>query len=145
MARLYDPTAGRVLLDGRDIRSCSPEERSEKIGFILQDPLLFTGTIRDNILYGNDRYLSHSDDQLLSLFAERHLDRLLARFEEGLQTKVAAGGAVAGRSKKARPWYWRMPMRATARPVAALAHRTGPACSGERALVTMTNRANRTA
>ena len=58
MARLYDPTAGRVLLDGKDIRSCSPEERSQKIGFILQEPLLFTGTIRDNIVYGNDRYLA---------------------------------------------------------------------------------------
>jgi ATP-binding cassette subfamily B protein len=92
MARLYDPTAGRVLLDGRDIRSCSPEERSRKIGFILQDPLLFTGTIRDNILYGNDQYLRHSDEQLLSVFAERNLDRLLARFDEGLQTKVAASG-----------------------------------------------------
>src|SRR5258707_7085099 len=61
MARLYDPTAGRVLLDGRDIRSCSPEERSEKIGFILQEPLLLNGPSRDNILYGNDRYASYSD------------------------------------------------------------------------------------
>jgi len=54
--------------------------------------LLFTGTIRDNILYGNDRYLPYSDEQLLSLFAERNLDRLLARFDEGLQMKVVAGG-----------------------------------------------------
>src|SRR5947207_5481256 len=60
MARLYDPTAGRVLLDGRDIRSCSPEERSRTIGFILQEPLLFTGTIRDKILYGKERYLPYS-------------------------------------------------------------------------------------
>jgi ATP-binding cassette subfamily B protein len=100
MARLYDPTAGRVLLDGRDIRSCSPEERSEKIGFILQEPLLFTGTIRDNILYGNDRYVRYSDEQLLSLFAERHLDRLLARFDEGLQTKVAASGTTISLGQK---------------------------------------------
>ena len=56
MARLYDPTGGRVLLDGRDIRSYHPEERTQKIGFILQEPFLFTGTIRDNILYGNERY-----------------------------------------------------------------------------------------
>jgi len=100
MARLYDPTAGRVLLDGRDIRSCSPEERSQKIGFILQDPLLFTGTIRDNILYGNDRYHPYSDEQLLSLFAERNLDRLLARFDEGLQTKVAAAGTTISLGQK---------------------------------------------
>ncbi len=100
MARLYDPTAGRVLLDGTDIRACSPEERSRKIGFILQEPLLFTGTIRDNILYGNERYLQHSDEQLLNLFAERHLDRLLARFEEGLQTKVAAAGTTISLGQK---------------------------------------------
>jgi ATP-binding cassette subfamily B protein len=89
-----------VLLDGRDIRACPPEERSRKIGFILQEPLLFTGTIRDNILYGNERYLHHSDEQLLSLFAERNLDRLLARFEEGLQTKVAAGGTTISLGQK---------------------------------------------
>ena len=100
MARLYDPTDGRVLLDGRDIRSCSPEERSRKIGFILQDPLLFTGTIRDNILYGNDRYLRYSDDELLNLFTERHLDRLLARFDQGLQTRVIAGGTAISLGQK---------------------------------------------
>ena len=54
MARLYDPTGGRVLLDGRDIRSFDAEERARRIGFILQEPFLFTGTIRDNIVYGND-------------------------------------------------------------------------------------------
>jgi ATP-binding cassette, subfamily B, bacterial len=100
MARLYDPTAGRVLLDGKDIRSCSPEERSRKIGFILQEPMLFTGTIRDNILYGNDQYVRHSDEQLLSLFADRKLDSLMARFEEGLQTKVAAGGTTISLGQK---------------------------------------------
>ena len=100
MARLYDPTAGRVLLDGRDIRSCTPEDRSRKIGFILQDPLLFTGTIRDNILYGNERYAGHSDEQLLAVFAERNLDRLLTRFEQGLQTKVAASATTISLGQK---------------------------------------------
>jgi ATP-binding cassette subfamily B protein len=92
MARLYDPTSGRVLLDGRDIRSCPPEERTRKIGFILQEPFLFTGTIRDNVLYGNDRYHRYSDEQILELLTERNLDGLLTRFEQGLETKVAAVG-----------------------------------------------------
>ena len=100
MARLYDPTAGRVLLDGRDIRSCTPQERSRRIGFILQDPLLFTGTIRDNILYGNERYADLTDEQLLRLFAERHLDRLLTRFEQGLQTPVAASATTISLGQK---------------------------------------------
>ena len=92
MARLYDPTAGRVLLDGRDIRSSLPDERSRKIGFILQEPFLFTGTIRDNVLYGNEQYRSYSDEQLVGLLNERNVGGLLARFESGLQTKVAAAG-----------------------------------------------------
>jgi ATP-binding cassette subfamily B protein len=92
MARLYDPTRGRVLLDGADIRSWQPEERSRKIGFILQDPFLFTATIRDNILYGNNQYHRYTDPQLVELLTERNLGGLLARFEHGLETKVAAAG-----------------------------------------------------
>jgi ATP-binding cassette, subfamily B, bacterial len=111
MARLYDPTAGRVLLDGRDIRSCSPDERSGKIGFILQEPLLFTGTIRDNILYGNDRYLRYSDEELLTLFAERSLDRLLTRFDEGLQTKIAASGTTISLGQKQLVAFMRTVLR----------------------------------
>ncbi len=64
MARLYDPTQGSVLLNGRDIRSYSPAERTQKIGFILQDPFLFSGTVRDNIIYGNRPYQDYSSQQL---------------------------------------------------------------------------------
>ncbi len=92
MARLYDPTGGRVLLDGRDIRSYSPAERAQRIGFILQEPFLFTGTVRDNIVYGNDVLLRLTDDEIVSRLAAKHLDELLARFEQGLATKVTAGG-----------------------------------------------------
>jgi ATP-binding cassette subfamily B protein len=92
MARLYDPTGGRVLLGGRDIRSCQPEERAKKIGFILQEPFLFTGTIRDNVLYGNDQYRHLDDQQIVQLLTERNLGGLLARFEQGLETKVTAVG-----------------------------------------------------
>ena len=92
MARLYDPNEGRVLLDGRDVRSYSPEERAKRIGFILQEPFLFTGTIRDNIVYGNSALQTLTDADLGALLASKHLDGLLARFEEGLATKVTAGG-----------------------------------------------------
>jgi ATP-binding cassette, subfamily B, bacterial len=92
MARLYDPDAGRVLLHGRDIRSYSPEERTNRIGFILQEPFLFTGTIRDNLLYGNEKLASLSDAELSALLASRNLDGLMKRFDQGLATKIAAGG-----------------------------------------------------
>jgi ATP-binding cassette subfamily B protein len=92
MARLYDPVEGRVLLDGRDIRSYPPEERTRKIGFILQEPILFTGTIRDNILYGNEQARTWSDEELLKMLARRNLDTLLSRFEMGLNTPVQSIG-----------------------------------------------------
>lgn len=90
MARLYDPTRGTVLLNGRDIRAYSAEERAEKIGFILQEPFLFTGTVRDNIVYGNARYASLSDQALRQTLEASGLSGLLARFEDGLETKVSA-------------------------------------------------------
>src|SRR5262249_22875570 len=92
MARLYDPVAGRVFLNGRDIRSYSPEERANKTGFILQEPFMFTGTIRDNVLYGNDEFRKYSDDQLVALLTERNVGGLLSRFEQGIQTKVTSTG-----------------------------------------------------
>jgi len=95
MARLYDPTAGRVLLDGRDIRSFTPDERAKRIGFILQEPILFTGTVRDNIVYGNPALQALDDEQLRARLAARNLNGLLDRFEAGLETKVAATGDVS--------------------------------------------------
>jgi ATP-binding cassette subfamily B protein len=92
MARLYDPSSGCVLLGGRDIRSVAPEERAKRIGFILQEPFLFTGTIRDNIVYGNDDLRQLDDETLAALLTSKNLDDLLARFEQGLGTKVTAGG-----------------------------------------------------
>jgi len=92
MARLCDPFGGTVLLDGRDIRSYAPEERTAKIGFILQEPFLFTGTVRDNIVYGNSRYRDLSSEQLVEVLKANHLGELLVRFEHGLDTKVTSSG-----------------------------------------------------
>ena len=92
MARLYDPTSGAVRLEGRDIRSFKPDERADKIGFILQEPFLFTGSVRDNIVYGNDRLKDIADDDLRRLLEENGLSALLTRFESGLETKVLSAG-----------------------------------------------------
>lgn len=82
MARLYDPLQGTVLLDGRDIRSYTHAERTQKIGFILQEPLLFTGTVRENIWYGNEQ----------AVLDDTGLSELLSVFDEGMDTEVKAGG-----------------------------------------------------
>ena len=92
LARLFDPTAGSVFLNGRDIRTYSPAERAKKIGFILQDPILFSGTVRDNILYGNDTYRDCSNEQLARVLHDSGLETLLTRFDEALDTKVSLGG-----------------------------------------------------
>lgn len=91
IARLYDPEKGRVFLDGKDIRTYSEEERSRKIGFILQEPFLFSGTVKENILFGNVKYQDCTDDQLLSILKEAHVDVLLDKFDEGLNTKITSG------------------------------------------------------
>jgi len=92
MARLYDPTRGSVLLHGRDIRSYTPDERAQKIGFILQDPFLFSGSVRDNIVYGNESYRDFSSKQLAEVLEEANLSSLISRFPEGLDTVVTTSG-----------------------------------------------------
>ena len=81
-----------VLLDGKDIRSYTPEERTRKIGFILQEPFLFAGTVRDNILYGNEPLAQLSNEELSERIAEVGLNSLLTRFDEGLDAPVQTNG-----------------------------------------------------
>src|SRR3954468_8235148 len=54
IARFYDPTAGQVLIDGRDARECSLDWLRDQVGILLQDTVLFTGTVAENIAYGRD-------------------------------------------------------------------------------------------
>jgi ATP-binding cassette subfamily B protein len=100
MARLYDPTSGSVVLAGRDIRSYEPSARAKKIGFILQEPFLFSGTVAENILYGNEAYRNYSDAELQTLLEEKNLAGLLARFSEGLETKITSAGAAISLGQK---------------------------------------------
>lgn len=92
IARLYDPTSGEVLLDGKDIRTYQPQERAQKVGFILQEPFLFTGTVKENILYGNEQYKNYTNEQLELVIKDANLESLLTIFESGLETKVTSGG-----------------------------------------------------
>ena len=92
IARLYDPTKGEVFLNGKDVRSYEASELSSKIGFILQEPFLFNGTIRDNILYGNEGYKKLDKEQLDTILEGEGLDNLVDRFENGLDTKIISSG-----------------------------------------------------
>jgi len=92
IARLYDPTQGTVYLDGKDIRSYEAEVRTQKIGFILQEPFLFTGTVKENILYGNELHKDSNNEELGQALGKSNLGSLLAIFENGLETKVLSSG-----------------------------------------------------
>lgn len=92
ISRLYDATKGTILLDGKDIRSYSSCERASKIGVILQDPLLFSGTVRDNILYGNPDCAGLSNEQLERALEDVQLNNLLKRFDKGLDTPIQTSG-----------------------------------------------------
>jgi ATP-binding cassette subfamily B protein len=100
MARLYDPVAGTVFLEGRDIRCYTTTERVQKIGFILQEPFLFTGTVRENILYGNEQYQTLSQDELSKVLEKAHLSKLLGRFSEGLETRITDGSEAISLGQK---------------------------------------------
>jgi ATP-binding cassette subfamily B protein len=92
IARLYDASKGVILLDGRDIRSFTPCERASRIGFILQEPFLFSGTVRDNILYGNQECSGLTNSLLEKAIIEAQLGSLLSRFDKGLDTPVQTTG-----------------------------------------------------
>ena len=91
MARLFDPTKGTVLLHGKDLRSYSSVERTKRIGFILQEPFLFAGTVGENILYGNSDYSGYTNEQISKLILSAGLADLINRFDNGLDTVVSTG------------------------------------------------------
>jgi ATP-binding cassette, subfamily B, bacterial len=88
IARLFDPSSGTIYLGNKDIRSYTGEERTKMIGFILQEPFLFSGTVKDNILYGNPDYENLTEEQLVLLLQKEGLEDLLNRFEGGLKASV---------------------------------------------------------
>lgn len=111
MARLFDPTKGSVYLNGRDIKSWTPEERTRKIGFILQDPFLFSGSVRDNIVYGNEELKDTSTAQLAEILEAANLTSLMERFSEGLDTTVATSGNTISLGQKQLIAFMRATLR----------------------------------
>lgn len=112
MARLYDPCHGTVYLNGKDIMFYSASERVKKIGFILQEPFLFNGTVRENILYGNGDYEKYSNVELLEMLKEKNLNKLLARFQDGLDTFITFGSDTISLGQKQLIAFIRATLRA---------------------------------
>jgi len=89
LCRFYEPTAGEVCFDGIDYRRRSLRWLQAKLGIVLQAPHLFSGTIRENILYGN---LGASDEDLYRAAHLANADRFIAAMEHGYDSPVGPGG-----------------------------------------------------
>ncbi len=88
MCRLYDPDSGQIYFEGKDIRSYTGKELSEQIGFILQEQFIFTGSVGENIVYGNPNYEFYDKKKLKKELKEDGLEDLVERFENGLDTEI---------------------------------------------------------
>jgi ABC-type multidrug transport system fused ATPase/permease subunit len=88
IVRLYDPTAGRVLIDGRDARDCSLAWLREQVGVVLQDTVLFTGTVEENIAYGTDA----SRERIVAAARAVAADRFIRGLPDGYDTPLGPLG-----------------------------------------------------
>lgn len=99
MARLYDPQQGLVKLYNKDIRTYTEEDRTKAIGFILQEPFLFSGTIGDNIKYGNPDLANKSNAELIEILKDNNLLDLISGFENGVATNIENNGISIGQKQ----------------------------------------------
>jgi ATP-binding cassette, subfamily B, bacterial len=97
--RFYDPIEGTVLFDGQDIRSFTLQSLRENISLVLQDSLLFSGTIRDNIAFGRQ---GASESDVLRAAKAAQADEFIDRLPEGYDTPVAERGTTLSGGQKQR-------------------------------------------
>ncbi|AEE95450.1 ABC transporter ATP-binding protein [Mahella australiensis] len=90
IARFYDVTAGRVLIDGYDVRDVTLESLRSQMGIVLQDTFLFSGTIMDNIRYGK---LDATDEEVIAAAKAVHADDFIREFKDGYFTEVHERGS----------------------------------------------------
>jgi ATP-binding cassette subfamily B protein/subfamily B ATP-binding cassette protein MsbA len=88
--RFYDASAGRVLIDGEDVRRYRVRSLRDSIAIVLQDPVLFSGTIGDNIRYGR---LTATQEEVEDAARAAHAHEFIARLSKGYDTEIAEAGA----------------------------------------------------
>lgn len=90
VCRFYEPTKGRILIDGVDYRERSQLWLQSNLGYVLQSPHLFSGSIADNIRFGCP---DATDEQVRRAASLVHADVFIERMEQGYSTQVGEGGA----------------------------------------------------
>ena len=89
VCRFYEPTSGRVLIDGRDARERSQLWLHSNIGYVLQSPHLFSGSVKENIRYGR---LDATDEEILEAARLVSADTVIAKLPKGADSDVGEGG-----------------------------------------------------
>ncbi len=97
VCRFYEPTMGRVLIDGRDARERSQLWLHSNIGYVLQSPHLFSGSVRDNLRYGKP---DATDEEINEALAIVSADAVVARMDRGLDSEVGEGGDLLSTGEK---------------------------------------------
>ena len=97
VCRFYEPTEGRVLIDGRDCRERSQLWLQSSLGYVLQAPHLFSGTIADNIRFGSP---DATREQVRAAARMVHAEEFILRQEKGYDTEVGEGGALLSTGQK---------------------------------------------
>jgi len=97
--RFYDTTRGQVLVDGVDVREMSQEDLRDRIGFVPQTPILFSGTVAENIRYGNKQA---SDAEVRHAAAVAQADGFIAELPGGYDAVIAQGGTNLSGGQKQR-------------------------------------------
>jgi ABC-type multidrug transport system fused ATPase/permease subunit len=90
VARFYDPTEGRMLVDGHDLREISSSSLRSQMGIVPQEAFLFSGTIRENIAFGRP---DADEAQIRAAAAAVGVDQLIAELDRGYDTEVGERGA----------------------------------------------------
>ena len=97
VCRFYEPTKGQLLIDGRDARERSQLWLHSAIGYVLQTPHLFSGTVRENLLMGNP---NATDAQIWEAIRIVSAEDVIAHLEKGLDTDVGEGGDLLSTGEK---------------------------------------------
>lgn len=95
--RFFEPTEGRILIDGRDYRKRSMLWLHSNIGYVLQTPHLFSGTVKDNIRYGR---LDATDEEIIAAAKLVNAHDFIMRMEKGYDSDVGEGGGQLSTGEK---------------------------------------------
>ena len=97
VCRCFEPTKGQVLIDGRDVRERSQLWLHSNIGYVLQSPHLFSGTIRENLRYGRP---DATDEEIMEALRLVSAEQVLLKMDKGLDSEVGEGGSQLSTGEK---------------------------------------------